>query len=104
VLCVSLFSCAGQLLPEATPEAKKLKVVENADNCRIIDVVIGSSEVGTELGQYLELAMIDARNKAARLGADSIRILGSEDVSARTPLAIPTDSVMLEALDCDLNN
>ncbi len=98
---LALTSCAVQSLPEATPEAKTLNIVESSENCRIIDIVIGSGEVGTELGQDLKLAMIDAKNKAARLGADSIRILGSDDVSTRAALSSPADTVMVEALDCN---
>ncbi|MGA7277770.1 MAG: hypothetical protein WBW79_07530 [Desulfocapsaceae bacterium] len=100
-LFLALTSCAVQSIPEALPEAEKLNIVETSDNCRIIDIVIGSAALGTELGQDLKLAMIDAKNKAARLGADSIRILGSEDVSTRAALSSPSNSVMLEALDCN---
>ena len=101
MIFLALTSCAVQSLPEATPEAKTLNIVESSENCRIIDIVIGSGEVGTELGQDLKLAMIDAKNKAARLGADSIRILGSDDVSTRAALSSPADTVMVEALDCN---
>ncbi|MGI9570665.1 MAG: hypothetical protein ACR2PH_13245 [Desulfobulbia bacterium] len=100
-LGLAFASCAVQSIPEATPEAENLKIVQTSDNCRIIDIVIGSSELGTEFGQDLKLAMIDAKNKAARLGADSIRILGSDDVSTRAALSSPADTVMAEALDCN---
>lgn len=101
LLCFLLTSCAVKSLPEATPEAEQLEIVETTHNCRIIDVVIGRSKLGSELGQDLKLAMIDAKNKAARLGADSIRILGSDDVSTRAALSSPAGTVMLEALDCN---
>lgn len=100
-LCLAFTCCAAQTIPEVTPEAEQLKIVQTTENCRIIDIVIGSGNLGTEFGQDLKLAMIDAKNKAARLGADSIRILGSEDVSTRAALSSPADTVMVEALDCN---
>ena len=100
ILGVALSSCAVQTIPEATPEAEKLKIVESSDNCQIIDVVIGSAELGTELGQDSKLALIEAKNKAAKLGADSIRILGSDDVSTRAALNSRGGTVMVEALNC----
>jgi hypothetical protein len=39
--------------------------------------------------------------KAARLGADSIKILGSSDVSTRAALSSPSGTVMVRALDCN---
>ena len=100
ILGVALSSCAVQTIPEATPEAEKLKIVESSDNCQIIDVVIGSAELGTEIGQDSKLALIEAKNKAAQLGADSIRILGSDDVSTRAALNSRGGTVMVEALNC----
>lgn len=96
-----LTSCALQNIPEETPEAQKLKIVEASENCRIIDVVTGSAEVGNELGQDSRLALIDAKNKAARLGADSILIVGSDDVSTRAALSGRGAAVIVEALDCN---
>ena len=101
VLCLALTSCAIQSIPKATPEADKLKIVETSDNCRIIDVVIGSGSFGTEFGQDLKLAMIDSKNKSARLGADSIQIIGAGDVSTRAALSSPAGTVMVKALDCN---
>jgi hypothetical protein len=100
-LCFAFTSCAVQSIPKATPEAEKLKIVETSDNCRIIDIVIGSASFGAEFGQDLRLAMIDAKNKAARLGADSIKIIGPRDVSTRAVLSNPSGTVMVKALDCN---
>ena len=99
-LCLALTSCAVQSIPKTTPEAEKLKIVETSENCRIIDIVIGSGNFGTEFGQDLKLAMIDAKNRSARLGADSIQIIGAGDVSTRAALSSPAGTVMVKALDC----
>jgi len=101
LLCFAFTSCAVQSIPKATPEAEKLKIVETSDNCRIIDIVIGSGSIGAEFGLDLRLAMIDAKNKAARLGADSIKIVGPSDVSTRAALSSPAGTVMVKALDCN---
>ena len=101
ILCLGFSSCAVQNIPEATPEAEQLKIVESSDNCQIIDVVVGSAELGTEIGQDSKLALIEAKNKAARLGADSIRIFGSDDVSTRAALNSRGGTVMVEALKCE---
>ncbi len=100
-LCVFLTSCVAQSIPEATPQAENLKIVETSDNCEIIDIVIGSAELGNEIGQDSKLALIEAKNKAAKLGADSIRIIGSDDVSTRAALNSRGSAVILEALHCN---
>lgn len=100
-LFVALTSCVAQTIPEATPQAENLKIVETSDNCQIIDVVIGSAELGNEIGQDSKLALIEAKNKATKLGADSIRIIGSDDVSTRAALNSRGSAVMVEALDCN---
>lgn len=93
-------SCAMQSAPEITPEAQSLQVVTSADNCRVIDIVVGSSDLGQEIGMDSEYAMIDAKNKAALLGADSIKIVGAEEDSSRRMLTYDGGTVILEALDC----
>ena len=101
LLGVALSACAVQNIPEATPEAEQLKTVESSDNCQIIDVVIGRARLGQEIGRDTKLALIEAKNKAASLGADSIRILGSEDMSTNAALGSRGGTVMVEALKCD---
>lgn len=100
ILGVALSSCAVQTIPEATPEAEQLRIVESSNNCQIIDVVVGSAKLGTEIGQDTKLALIEAKNKAAELGADSIRIFGSNDVSAGPAMNSRGGTVMVEALKC----
>ena len=101
ILGVALFACAAQPIPEATPEAEQLKTVESSNDCQIIDVVIGRARLGQEIGRDTKLALIEAKNKAASLGADSIRILGSDDVSTGTAMGSRGGTVMVEALKCE---
>ena len=101
LLGVALSACAAPPIPEATPEAEQLKTVESSNDCQIIDVVIGRARLGQEIGRDTKLALIEAKNKAASLGADSIRILGSDDVSTGTAMGSRGGTVMVEALKCE---
>jgi hypothetical protein len=101
---ISLFSfniLSDPIHTRSHTRRQKVKIVETSDDCRIIDIVIGSGSIGAEFGLDLRLAMIDAKNKAARLGADSIKIIGSSDVSTRAALSSPSGTVMVKALDCN---
>jgi heptaprenylglyceryl phosphate synthase len=54
-----------------------------------------------EVVPFLRPLPIEAKNKAAKLGADSIMIIGSDDVSTRAALNSRGSAVMVEALDCN---
>lgn len=100
-LCLAIAACVIQSATvPLSPEAEKLLVVDSTENCRIINVVVGSHDIGKEIGQNVKYALNDAKNKAAKLGADSIRIVGSKDVSSRVAMSSRSNSVIVEALDC----
>ncbi len=101
-LCLALTACVieSATVP-LTPEAEKLLVVDSIENCRIIDVIVGSHDIGKEIGQNVNFALNEAKNKAAKLGANSIRIVGSKDVSRKVAMSSRGSSVIVEALDCN---
>jgi glutamate dehydrogenase/leucine dehydrogenase len=65
---------------------------------RSIKVEVSIESEGGELLKFMGFRV--QHNKAAELGADSIRIFGSNDVSARPALNSRGGTVMVEALKC----
>lgn len=101
-LVVGLTSCAIETATvPLTPEAEKLLVVDNTENCKIIDVITGAHSFGKEIGKDVQFALNEAKNKAARLGANAIKIVGPKDVSNKVGMSSRGGSVIVEALDCD---
>src|SRR6476620_2200652 len=77
LILLSASGCAGHL----TPRAYRLAVVtekQREESCRVIGMVVGSNSMGMTYAQDMEGALVDARNKAAALGANAVRILNQD--------------------------
>lgn len=89
---MSLVGCAASL----TTEGALVRLVDKQSDykCTFIGTVTGSNSMGNTTAHDAEGAMNELRNKAAMLGANSVRIINI-DSSALATTAVG------EALTCD---
>lgn len=95
ILAISVTSCVVQ----PTAESKSIRLVDKQSdyNCKFITTVTGSGDFGISAAQNAEGAMNEARNKAAKAGANAIRVV---DIGYNRHQS----AVVAEALECDLND
>lgn len=86
-----LCSCSTVL----TPLGNTVRIIENKDNyeCKFLGTVSGFDTFGSTVGKESENALNEARNKAAQLGANTIKMIHMQTTFQGT-------SVMAEALLC----
>jgi uncharacterized protein YbjQ (UPF0145 family) len=86
---IAVFGCATQLTPEGT----SVRLVNDNDECEFVGTVSGSNSMGMSTGHDAEGAMNTLRNKAAKMGANAIRIINVDSNSEAT-------TAVAEALTC----
>lgn len=89
---------------QLTTEGRKIRVLteEQRDrNCEIIDIVIGAHYgYGRDVGDDMRSAMNEAKNMAAAMGGNAIRIISTESESM-TRYYSGSSTVTAEALRCN---
>jgi len=92
IFFVFLSGCVVQ----PTSEGKAVRVVDKKTEykCTFVDMVTGSGSAGWTPAHDAEGAMADVRNKAAKVGANAIRVLNIDSNMATTV-------VVAEALNCE---
>jgi len=90
-----LSACATALTPQGTG----IRVVDDKDpnNCKFMGTVSGFDTMSPTVGHESENAMNEARNKAAALGANGIKIVHMQTTIQGT-------SVTAEALECQFTD
>jgi uncharacterized protein YbjQ (UPF0145 family) len=73
ILIISIQGCAARL----TSEGMRVRLVESqvAHNCVFVGTVTGSNSMGNTTAQDADGALNELRNKAARLGANAVRVI-----------------------------
>ena len=90
-----LCSCSTTLAPDGT----LVRIIDDKSKyqCRFIAVVSAFDTLGATAGHESENAMNEARNKAAQLGANAIKIIHMQTTFQGT-------TVTAEALHCDFDS
>ena len=88
---VAIASCSIVL----TVEGDSVRVVTDRqkENCEFVGIVTGSMSMGASTGHDAESALNEVRNKAAKRGANAIKIISSDSDAFAT-------TVVAEALKC----
>lgn len=89
-----------------TPKGGTIRVVSEKDRddaCRIIDVVIGAHDFGSDVADDLRSAMNEAKNLVAEKGGNAMRILSVQSVSTWIGFSSGASTVTAEALKCDMS-
>jgi len=86
---IFLFGCAAEL----TTEGSSIRLVDDKSNCEFLGTVTGFNSAGINMAHNTEGAMNELRNKAALMGANSVKIISVETVPQGT-------TTLAEALYC----
>lgn len=86
---IAVFGCATQLTPEGT----SVRLVNDNAECEFVGTVSGSNSMGMSTAHDAEGAMNTLRNKAAKMGANAIRVINVDSNSEVT-------TAVAEALLC----
>ncbi len=85
-----VLGCATQL----TPEGSSVGIVLDKEGCEFLGTVSASDSMGMTPADHAENAMNALRNKAAAMGANSVRIINVDSAPEAT-------TALAEALVCE---